>query len=355
MENNYHLLFKTGDAEIRAMEKSNFRGDLLFPIVELTRGRKSKYDKVGRISKRIEKLSSIFRNQAICLDLTAENSLSNEEIEELYDYSEGYSNWLSFLNENKIYFKEIAPTILVNAEDSNLTENLQSQVNELVKAFDTIAYRNNISDGGYLEDLGSIAPIINENENVKFKFIFDCEYVPSGAIHSTIDLVNFRIQKVLDLIPKSEIIVISTSFPRYVSDIGNDNYDKFPLSELDIYNGIKEKHQSVLYGDYGSINPIRNDTVVMARGWIPRIDVPTLEGIYYYRIRNIVRDYAKTYTKVATKVATDPDFPDLTDNWGHKQIISCMHGNAPGSSPSFWISVRMSMFIELQLKRLEET
>ena len=204
--------------------------------------------------------------------------------------------------------------------------------------------------------MSSIAKIINENQGVNFKFILDCEYVPSGAIHSTIDLVSYRIQKVKELVPKSEIIVVSTSFPRYVSDIGNDDYDKFPVSELDIYEGIKSSHPDIQYGDYGSINPIRNDTVVMARGWIPRIDAPspTLNGIYYYRIRNTIKDYARTYTKVAKKVANDPDFPNhISDNWGYRQIILSKNGTAPGSSPSFWISVRMSMFIELQLKRIE--
>ncbi len=93
----------------------------------------------------------------------------------------------------------------------------------------------------------------------------------------------------------------------------------------------------------------------MARGWIPRIDIPTLTGIYYYRLRKkgYGDDYSATYSAVAKKVISDNKFPsDYNDNWGIKQVIMCSNGDSPGASPGFWISVRMSVFIDMQLKRL---
>ncbi len=355
MRNKYNILFKTGDAEIRALEKSNFDVSNIFPIVELTRGRKSKSDKVGLISKRIKKLGEIFSNQSICLDLTTSDQLSNEEIEELYSYDSGYENWVGFLNSINAAktFKEIVPTILVDTTDENIDNNLKAQVESLSKSFKRIAYRNDITDDGYIEDIEIFAETIKDN-NVEFVFIADCEYVPSGATRNTASLVSARITKVKKLIPNSTFIVISTSFPRYVSDIGNDNYDIFPLYEIDVHKEVKEIHNDVIYGDYGSINPIRNDTVVMARGWIPRIDVPTPSGIYYYRVRNKIKDYAATYSIVANKIVEDDKFPShMSSNWGIKQILICKNGSAPGASPNFWISVRMSIFIAMQLKRLK--
>jgi hypothetical protein len=57
---------------------------------------------------------------------------------------------------------------------------------------------------------------------------------------------------------------------------------------------------------------------------------------------------------VARKVTADLRFPTTyNSNWGIKQIISSKNGNAPGSAPSYWISVRMAIFIEMQLKRLK--
>ena len=92
----------------------------------------------------------------------------------------------------------------------------------------------------------------------------------------------------------------------------------------------------------------------MARGWRPRIDVPTHQGIYYYRIKRNTYSYAYAYTMVAGLAYKDEKFPHyLNGNWGVNQIIECKNGNAPGSSPSFWISVRFSIFIDMQIKRLK--
>ena len=75
-------------------------------------------------------------------------------------------------------------------------------------------------------------------------------------------------------------------------------------------NHIKE-HNNVTYADYASINPIRNDTVTMAGGWIPRIDVPLDKIVYYYKERRPkgVTAYASTYTQVARAVCSDDRFP----------------------------------------------
>ncbi|MFA9389319.1 MAG: beta family protein [Prolixibacteraceae bacterium] len=357
MKNKYVLLFKTGDAEFRALKNTDFDRSKVQPIIELTRGRKSKLDKVGLISKRIKSLEKIFANQSICLDLTAHESLSNSEIDELYKFEKGYKNWVSFLIEIKEHsaFKEIIPTILVDTTDEDIEKNLLKQVRSLGDNFNKIVYRNSIADDGCYEDIDAIKDYINENIKLKFIFAIDCEYVPSGAYLNTIEIANARFEKIKNKIPKAEFIIVSTSFPRYVSDIGDDEHDSFPLNEIDIFNGIKRFHNNVIYGDYASINPIRNDDIVMARGWIPRIDIPTAKEIYYYRERRNGNDYPFTYTKVAKKVFRDEKFPqNLNKNWGIRQVLSCKDGSAPGSSPSFWISVRMSIHIDQRLIGIDE-
>jgi hypothetical protein len=93
----------------------------------------------------------------------------------------------------------------------------------------------------------------------------------------------------------------------------------------------------------------------MARGWIPRIDTPLPEEIYYYRQRRPkgTSEYSATYNEVARKVINDPRFPiSLTDNWGIQQITNCAEGDSPASNPSFWISVRMNIHLEQQVRRL---
>ena len=70
LENKYCLLFKTCDPELKALDNCWFGFDNILPIIELTRGRKSKIDKIGDIQKRLTRLEYIFEDNEICLDLT---------------------------------------------------------------------------------------------------------------------------------------------------------------------------------------------------------------------------------------------------------------------------------------------
>ena len=159
----------------------------------------------------------------------------------------------------------------------------------------------------------------------------------------------------------AQYIIAATSFPKNVSELGDVESDVFSISEIQIHREICENEDirksigSVMYGDYASVNPTRNDTVTMARGWIPRIDVALQESIYYYKKRRPqgVSAYASTYTQVAQLAENDSKFPnDLGYNWGIQQIRSCANGAAPSSTPNFWISVRMNIHIAQQVKRL---
>ena len=357
MKDKYCLLFKTGDAELRALENLWFESQNIFPIIELTRGRKSKIETIGKIEKRLNKIESLFHNKEICLDLTTSPALTNEEIIGLYDFKNGYKKWVEFLikQKGKKIYKNIIPNILVDTNDTNIERNLRLQVEKLSNEFLSIAYRNDLADDGCYEDLEMIKSTINKS-NANFYFILDCEYIAPGSWHSYANKINIRISKIQKIIPQTKFIIVSTSFPKYVSDIGRDDNDTFGLNEIDLFNSVSSVHgvKDIFYGDYGSINPVRNDLVTMSRGWIPRIDVPLATEIFYHRLRRENRDYSETYIELAHDyIIVDKRFPKkLNKNWGIKQILSCAAGNSPGSSPSFWISVRMNIHIEQQLRRL---
>ena len=91
----------------------------------------------------------------------------------------------------------------------------------------------------------------------------------------------------------------------------------------------------------------------MARGWIPRIDVPLSEKIYYYRQRRAGRAYDTTYKEVAKKAIRDIKYPSDIKCWGCSQIYNCCT-LPPSSSPNYWISVRMNIHIEQQVRRLKQ-
>lgn len=364
---DYYLIVKTGDAEIRALE--NIEKSVLnkvIPIIELTRGRKlpsrekdpeKKKQELPRYPyiNRLERIKDIFDGQKIIFDLTSDESLSSEEIKTLYSPEGGYQNWIDLIKEinEEGRFSELIPCIVINAEDENLDENMAAEVESMSTVFNALAYRGDIYDDNCYYDI----EIIKQHLNGKKLFvIIDCSYVIQASIQEYIEKVQARVSNLKRVVPEGTCIIVSaTSFPRNIGEIGNEDYDEFKLSEVVISRELAKIGVDVEYSDYGSINPIRNDTIIMAHGWVPRIDVPLNDLVFYYRERRKDKneDYINVYPRVAKKVVQDLKFPkDMDLNWGIRQIRSSANGGSPGSSPSFWISVRMCIHVEQQVKRL---
>ena len=351
----YSIIVKTGEAEIQAIENS--RKEILekiFPLIEITRGRKTKEG--YPFKNKLSKLKVAFGKQKVAIDLTSNLDLSSPEIDELYNPNNGYENWLYFLIEIKQggVFSELIPTILINADDLNYNENLLLQVQNLKKEFSSILYRNNIIDDGCYDDFHLLK---EEFKDVNLLVMVDCNYTAQATQHAYAEKVISRIKNIKSVLENinCKYIVSATSFPNNVSELGGAETDTFDLAAIKIYDTVLQKFPDIIYGDYASINPIRNDNIPMARGWIPRIDVALPNSIYYYKKRRPkgITAYSSTYTEVARKVRDDTRFPkDLQENWGIGQIISCANGGAPGSLPRFWISVRMNIHLEQQVKRL---
>ena len=343
MDSKYWIIVKTGEAEIRALE--NIPKEILsktLPLIEITRGRKITKDKTEMhpFEKRLSKLKEIYRGQTVAIDVTSEESLSSLEVDYLYAPESGYKNWIDFLLQlkNENIFTEIIPTILFNFDDIDFERNIVQQIHSLKSNFKTILYRSNIADENCYEDIEFIGKEIDDNN---LKIIIDCGYVPQASYKNVSNKCIARISNIKKMVAsKYEYIIASTSFPNSVSDLGDSDSDTFSISEINMYNEILSTH---------------NDVIRMARGWIPRIDVPLKDTIYYYKKRRPkgIRAYASTYTQVARLVRSDSRFPyDLSDNWGIIQILSCSEGGAPSASPSFWISVRMNIHIVQQVQRI---
>lgn len=353
--NKYALLLKTGESELRAIQNFPHKNGLL-PIIELTRGRTSKNDKIGFISKKIDKICDYFSGLDVILDLTSEPALSNSEINSLYQPIKGYENWIEFLSslKERNRLENIYPTLLVSIEDPSFDENLELQAKKISSMFKGFAYRCNIEDEGYIDDLNIIQKNVEKVSH--FFFIIDCSFIRLSEVENCKEKARKIITEISSRFSNMQIIMISTSFP---DRIGDEDHASLRLLELDLYNDVSREFPDVdfIYGDYGSINPIRNDNIIMANGWRPRIDTPLQNEIFYYRRRKnkaSTSTYSKTYSLVAKDSICDKRFPyEAKDNWGITQILNAADGASPGSSPSFWISVRMNVHIEQQLRRLK--
>ena len=186
-------------------------------------------------------------------------------------------------------------------------------------------------------------------------YLLDYKYIKDA--NTSIDSAMKFIEVLNNRLNIHNIILSSTSFPNSVSEIMEEDasYIELPLQERSFFSNVKKQvknftNLNLLYSDYASINPNRNDTVIMARGWIPRIDIPTLNSINIMRKRRGNGNYANRYKEIAIAVCHTEYFKSLClliDCWGIDEIKNTAQGIIPSASPQFWISIRMNIYISL--------
>jgi hypothetical protein len=359
MTKEYILVIKTGDAEIRAVENTSRETlEKVFPLIELTRGRKKTLDdkrEVFPFTNRLSRLKEGLKGLGVAIDATSDGALTSPEVDELYEYGNGYEKWVDFvcrINEEG-YFKSITPALIMNYDDPSFEDNLIKEIKQLSAHFDTLLYRNSIEDEFCYTDLPFI--LRNLPEGRRLLVLIDCSYTPQAMENNVSQKLLKRIENFKNGLVdgRCDLAFCATSFPNNISDIGGEDYDEFRIAEVNMHDKVYSRFPDVCYGDYGSINPKRNDNITLSRGWIPRIDVPLFDKVFYYRQRRAKRAYVETYKDVARKVVRDSKFPRELDCWGCSQINICCT-LPPSSSPNYWISVRMNIHIEQQLKRLEQ-
>lgn len=359
MNKDYFLVIKTGQAEIRAIENSNRVSlEKLFPVIELTRGRKRTLEDdmvIHPFEGRLNKLKESFKGMDVAIDVTSDGALTCAEVDVMYEYENGYEKWVNFIKgiKDEKCFGSITPALMMNFDDPKYEENLVAEIEELAKYFDSLMYRDSIEDEFCYTDI----PLILQNlpKDKKLIILIDCGYTPQAMEENVSQRLLKRIGNLKNngfLDDRCELAFCATSFPNNISEIGNMNYDEFRISEVYMHEKVLARFPDVHYGDYGSINPKRNDNIIMARGWIPRIDVPLSKEVFYHRQRRVGAPYPDTYEKVAKEVLKDPKYPFALKCWGCSQIELCST-SAPSGSPNFWISVRMNIHIEQQLRRLK--
>lgn len=385
MSEKYFLLLKTGQSEMRAFNNlPATRRALVVPIYELTRGKKNHKNKISSGSEvyDFESTVSFVRETApqgglSFIDITRSSDLTSDRLDSLSISSDGYRNWVSFVEGLTSVNAWISPVLQVNTSEGETweeyREKLCRQFDSLAGFSKAIAYRacKNVDDAFDL-DMQLLAERIASYvaRGGEFYFLLDYEYirVSTGSLHgpeasSILDVIT-------DIVPQAKIVLLSTSFPSSVTDVGGETYGVVPIEEIEFHKLVAQRLSNkavVIYGDYGSINPTRNDHIT--RGWRPRIDYPYGgRSIFYHREKRptkkdvsgktiFLTEYSVHYISLGKKIVRDEFFlldPHSRDkeSWGVSQIRGAANNQLGGSSASFWISVRMNIHIEQQLHRL---
>lgn len=367
---SYHLILKTGDSEIRAWRNLSLdRQSFVSVHCEITRGRKKpNKDKSAPFEYNIDKVFEViqtdFQHCAVCVvDLTREPTLRSTETENLGRPENGYGDWVATIQGLHETNQKVRPTLIVNPNEDDDFETFKSDLFKQFDAFSSdfnlISYRASVLyDEGFIDDLLMLAGKVNDyiaKGNV-FEVLLDFECIQPSTATLHASYIAPIIREIRQAIPDVRIVSVGTSFPKSVTDLGDDDTDEFRLEEFYLHEEINRTHnQPVEYGDYGSINPIRNDfSPPVGIHLRARVDFPTdKETIFYHRVapsvdkdRNVLLSPRVAMYKTAAKlVMSDTKFSKVEDSWGYDKIVEAASKSPEGKSPSFWISVRMEIHI----------
>ena len=361
----YVPIIKTGEAEVKAITKlsANMIAGIC-PIIELTRGRQ-RTKNIGTekqvsfpFDNRLAKIKDVFRGKTVFLDLTTDESLLSNEIHDLYDSREGYNNWLELIRESvgEEGFGSIIPAVLFNWDDEDFETNFKYQIEKLARRCGAVMYRSSIQTKDCYDELPLILKYLPSDCDLWI--VLDGGYLQDSAVTLAQKRCAKRIMNLKNSILKEKsahFVVAATSYPERVFDYGEGNPIVITNAEVKLYEALRADCPDIIYGDYAGTNPNRKDLIVMARGWIPRIDISLAlkTKVYWKRRPKGTTEYKGTYCRVAQEVTKDSEFPYFLKNqWGIAEILNCADGFVPSSTPAFWISVRMYNHIYQQLNRL---
>lgn len=335
----YFPILKSRTSELKAYENLSSRvKQNILPIVELTKSRISKNNENGSIEKKIEEIKKIFDNNLFILDLTTENTLKNPQIDEmLLSYTNGYDKWTEFVEKLSKSFK-IIPCIHYNP---NHIKEVKLQIEKLQKVTQgfPLALRldaKNIKNPIYIEEIKN--------------FTRDCILILDGGYSET--QLDFNLKDINEYNFKA-IICAYSSFPNTLPQ-GENIIKEYKLNEQKNFFLLKEKYSNIFYGDYACTHPLRYDT--QARGWIPRIDIPLMREdiLYYYRCRTSEKIKTEQAYQQCAKFLLESDKIDVIDNsiWGFRVLSDAKNGYVAGKSPSFWIAVRINIYISTIFEKM---
>lgn len=336
----YMPIIRTRAAELRGFrELSAAVHDSLFPLVELTRSRRSSKNPGGDIQKSIDATVEILGDRPFVVDLTTLASQQNSEFNQLLDDTDAFQGWTNFARDH------LPPTCvpIVHLTDPFEKSDFTPQVERLLRRFQRIAIRVPTS---YMELAEVISTLEAELDSLeKVVFVLDAGYVTAKSLPGA----QGRLSEMLgDLTgnPPHWLSVTSSSFPSSVTSVGGgDEVGELVLHEVELGNALLEVHPDLRYSDYAAIHPL--DFSGTVANWVPRVDVMLDQKFYYYRYRRT----AGGYPFAAAEARGDRRWVSL-DCWAQDNINAAAGGNSRGMSPSFWIANRVNFHISRQVSRL---
>lgn len=339
----YAPIIRTRAAELKGYANLKRKHkDKIIPIIEFTRSRRSKTNPDGAVSLSVEAVEAALDARPFIADVTSLEAQTNAEVSGLLDPSEGFDKWTKFVD-SSLPKNAIPVAHLLEPFDK---QNFSAQVSALLKLRTRVAVRIPTSYSGSEVCLKAISDHASSADKT-FIVVADAGYVkPSGAVGAKSALETLCL--LADKYGAEIIIPAASSFPGSVlaPEYGDDEEGQFELIEVELSNHVRALNTKarVLSGDYATVHPLEFKGTVTA--WVPRVDSPMENFLFYYRYRR----HLGGYVLAAKRVVSDPRYSEI-DCWGCENISLAARGVPAGKSPAHWIAVRVNIHMTRQGSR----
>lgn len=335
----YLPILRSRAAELRGLrELPGTALKKLFPVVELTRSRRTPKNTGGDVIKSVELVCDILGDTPFVADLTSLDSLQNSEFDRLLDETDGFKAWTDFAIAN---LPAHCVPIVHLLEPFELQPFL-AQVGRLRENFRRVAVRVPTS---YRDFELLTATLVDLPDFQDVVLILDAGFITRTTFNGAAARLGEMLNSVGNL-GLRHLSVASSSFPNsVVSAGGGDDTGEFRLLEVDLGAWCRMYFPGVSYGDYAAIHPM--DFKGTVTNWVPRVDVMLDETFYYYRYRRSDGGYIRA----AKEARMFGRYVPLAC-WAHDNIEAAAIGTPPGRSPSFWIANRVNFHLARQISRL---
>lgn len=335
----YLPILRSRAAELRGLrELSTSDLSKIFPVVELTRSRRTPKNTGGDIRKSVEVVREILGERPFVADLTSLESLQNSEFDNLLDDADGFKAWTDFACAN---LPESSVPIVHLLEPFERQPFL-AQVDRLRRRFERVAVRVPTSYRSFTNFLPALQGLTDYKDVV---LILDAGFVTKATMAGAVARLIEMLRELAPLGLK-DVSVTSSSFPNsVVSAGGDDDTGEFRLIEVEVAERCEAQFSGVSYGDYAAIHPM--DFKGTVTNWVPRVDVMLDDSFYYYRYRRSDGGYIRA----AHEARADSRYSSIPC-WACTNIDDAAMGNPAGRSPSFWIANRVNLHLSRQILRL---
>lgn len=336
----YSPVIRTRRAELQGLsEIDDPYSSGLLPLFELTRSRRTKSNPEGAVEASVDLLTRVVDGAFFVVDVTTQKSLTNSEVERLLDASDGFKNWTEFV------LKSLPATAIpvVHLTDPFEADSVSAQVEAFRRTKPAIALR---IPSEFEEIDGLVETIIRSLGSFSDVAVYaDVGMVSQKGYRGALARVR-EIASIFSELEPGIFAPIASSFPSTVTPFG-DVSGLIPLFEVGLSDTILSEFDEMhgIHGDYACIHPLDMEGIAM--NWVPRIDVPLDDSLYYHRFRR----HEGGYVRAASAALSDKRYVEMKC-WADGNIKLAAAGMPAGKSPAFWISARLNMHIERQLRRL---